>query len=96
MIPVLYNIVVYVIKQKRYQVFLVLIFYSTAMLTILARIAANAYLAHTFVVNSYYPSIYIGFGIGVISTSLKIAMGWFQCASMAELYYRIESMAKIF
>ena len=86
-----YNIKAYIVDQKRYKTFSVLIFYVLAVVIELFRMMENIgqmcvelqvprpAFSHTYVYNACY----------VICAYAKIVMGYYQVASMSELAVRV-------
>lgn len=81
----IYNTYFFLIKQRRYRIYFISVFYSTAFVVILARIAlAVIVLIVAFNFNDYVDdfskrskTLTIFLGIEIVATYAKITMGFF-------------------
>ena len=87
-----YNIMQYVIKQKRYKVFLVATFYLLSAVVIPLR--AWAFFIVASKSNSETFFLWFGEPVHLIGQFLKLGVGFVQSASITELYFRMDYLQK--
>ena len=91
LVPSAHNTIRYVILQKRYTVFLLTVYYSLANVTISLRLIEFFHLGVEYSIN-HANYLWYGDNVLLMTQQLKLAIGIFQYASIAELYYRMEHL----
>jgi hypothetical protein len=82
LIPIMYNLVQFIIRQQKYKNFFVLVFYLTTLMVFASRFCEFAIL-HSQDVNADISRDHTAIMFTVCANYSKIVMGIFQCAAIS-------------
>ena len=91
LMALIYNVVIYLVKQGRYKVFLVSVFYASSIAVIVARMVYFSAILYQFYSSPLVRMFELINNSFFVSTYFKIIMGFYQAASMIELGLRVKA-----